>query len=223
MAVDDWRVSEVWRRVHGKLAFGAAASRTESLILWRRIAGGLTGGQQAQLVAPLMAVLGGKSGALESHEAAELWRLAGALESIDPTTKRSLAELALRDMSRRKTEPYRDAVLWALGRLASRRPVYGPLNTVVASSFAETLANELMQQTSELAARQLAIMQITQKTGDRLLDVAEDLRQTTLDWLRDTESAPSYLARVSAAGNFEAADQSAIFGESLPLGIQLVR
>src|SRR5690606_37676324 len=48
MAVDDWRVSEVWRNVYGKLAFASPGSRTESLILWRRIAGGMTAGQQEQ-------------------------------------------------------------------------------------------------------------------------------------------------------------------------------
>ena len=40
LAVDDWRVAETWKTVQGKLAHSAATSRTESLILWRRIAGG---------------------------------------------------------------------------------------------------------------------------------------------------------------------------------------
>src|SRR5439155_18022906 len=55
LAVDDWRVSETWKTVQGKLAHTAATSRTESLILWRRIAGGLTGGQQRALAQPLLA------------------------------------------------------------------------------------------------------------------------------------------------------------------------
>ncbi len=49
VAVDDWRVQQTWRLLHGKLIFAASQSRTESLILWRRIAGGLTAGQQQQL------------------------------------------------------------------------------------------------------------------------------------------------------------------------------
>src|SRR5712675_986218 len=53
LAVDDWRVAETWKTVQGKLAHPAATSRTESLILWRRIAGGLTSGQQGALAQPL--------------------------------------------------------------------------------------------------------------------------------------------------------------------------
>ncbi len=52
LAVDDWRVAETWRQVRGKLAH-AGASQVEALILWRRIAGGLTAGQQMALAEPL--------------------------------------------------------------------------------------------------------------------------------------------------------------------------
>src|SRR5437762_5082389 len=44
LALDDWRVGETWKTVQGKLVHSAATSRTESLILWRRLAGGLTQG-----------------------------------------------------------------------------------------------------------------------------------------------------------------------------------
>src|SRR5262249_51211477 len=57
MAVDDWRVSETGKIVQGKLSYAAATSRTESLILWRRIAGGLTQGQQRALAEPLLATV----------------------------------------------------------------------------------------------------------------------------------------------------------------------
>ncbi|GIW95814.1 MAG: hypothetical protein KatS3mg110_3855 [Pirellulaceae bacterium] len=53
LAVDDWRVSQTWRTVYGRLAF-EGASRNEALILWRRIAGGLTAGQQRALLEGLL-------------------------------------------------------------------------------------------------------------------------------------------------------------------------
>ena len=64
-------MQQTWRLLHGKLAFAASQSRTESMILWRRIAGGLTAGQQQQLAAPMFASLRGKSGRMEPHEAAK--------------------------------------------------------------------------------------------------------------------------------------------------------
>ncbi|MCC6494047.1 MAG: Hsp70 family protein, partial [Pirellulales bacterium] len=56
-AVDDWRVGQTWRAVSGKIAF--AASQAEALVLWRRIAGGLTRGQQLGLAEPLLPAVRG--------------------------------------------------------------------------------------------------------------------------------------------------------------------
>ncbi|MEZ6136810.1 MAG: Hsp70 family protein [Pirellulaceae bacterium] len=61
MAADDWRVAQSWRTVHGSLSFATPSSKNESLILWRRIAGGFTAGQQLtiyqQIAGPLRNVL----------------------------------------------------------------------------------------------------------------------------------------------------------------------
>jgi hypothetical protein len=228
MAVDDWRVGEVWRSIHGKLAFAAAGSRTESLILWRRIAGGMTAGQQEQLVAPLVATLagkpspGGKSQRRELHEAAEVWRMVGAMEHIAASTKSTLAAAAVSELRGKKSEPYRDAILWACGRLASRRPVYGPLNTVMAADQAERVIDELLGDSNHLAIRQLAAMQIAQRTEDRYRDLSTATRQRVTDWLERTEAPGRYVTAVREGGVSTSEDSAAIFGESLPLGIRLV-
>ncbi|HEX3866572.1 MAG TPA: Hsp70 family protein, partial [Gemmatimonadaceae bacterium] len=57
MALDDWRVQQTWRLLQKKLAFPAANVRAEWWILWRRIAGGLLGGQQRSLAEPVLAEL----------------------------------------------------------------------------------------------------------------------------------------------------------------------
>lgn len=57
MAMDDWRVAETWKLLRGNLHFTGPASLTEWWILWRRIAGGLTTGQQQALAAPLVTSL----------------------------------------------------------------------------------------------------------------------------------------------------------------------
>ncbi len=54
-AVDDWRVAETWRTVRNRLAH--SASQAESLILWRRVAGGLSRGQQLTIAEPLLAAV----------------------------------------------------------------------------------------------------------------------------------------------------------------------
>jgi len=222
MAVDDWRVSEVWRRVYGKLVFPTPGSRTESLILWRRIAGGMTAGQQEQLVSPLLGALGSKSQRTEPHEAAELWRMVGSLEWIAAPRKSQLATAALAELERKRSAGYRDALLWAIGRLCSRQPLYGPLNTVVPADVAEEVLQTLLADDSELAVRQLAVMQLAQQTGDRYRDLGDATRERTVNWLQRTGAAQRYLHVVREGGSPTAEDETALFGEALPLGIRLV-
>ncbi len=57
VALDDWRVTETWRALQGRLVHASANIQNESLILWRRLGGGLSRGQQAALAEPLMASL----------------------------------------------------------------------------------------------------------------------------------------------------------------------
>lgn len=226
MAVDDWRVSEVWRAVHGKLAFAAAGSRTESLILWRRIAGGMTAGQQQQLVTPLLAPLTAKSTAsksarFQSHEIAELWRMVGSLELIAASTKLTLAKTLIAEVDLKKSDPFRDAMLWAIGRLASRSPVYGPLNTVIAAQPITPLLESLIEPDSPEPLRQLAVMQIAQKTNDRYRDIDANLRAKVVRWLKDTDAPERMVQAVEIGGGTSSEDAAAIFGESLPLGIRI--
>ena len=143
LALDDWRVAETWRLLQGKLIHAAAMCQHEWWILWRRIAGGLTAGQQRALADPLLAPIRGlhkrlttgkgASGDLSfgASESIEVWRLLGSLELLPPVTKIELGGILLDVLLKRKMEPVRPAILWTLGRVAARVSVYGPLNVVV--------------------------------------------------------------------------------------------
>jgi hypothetical protein len=66
-------------------------------------------------------------------------------------------------------------------------------------------------------------MQAARHTGDRFLDLDAAARRRALGWLRQQEAPPRYLEAVERGGQLSAQDATAVFGESLPLGIQLVR
>jgi len=51
----------------------------------------------------------------------------GSLELLKLFTKLELGEMLATFATRDKATPLRDAATWALGRLASRVPLYGPL------------------------------------------------------------------------------------------------
>lgn len=221
MAVDDWRVGEVWRQVHGKLAFASGGSRGESMILWRRIAGGLTAGQQGELLAPWMSMLTGKAAMAQPTESAELWRMIGSLERLSPAAKVAIVQGGLSQLTAKRSAPYRDAILWAIGRLASRRLVYGPASAVVPAERAEEFIGSLIRDSDASSACQLAVMQIARRTGDRYLDIGDEARRNVVRWLGDAGALARYREAVLTGGDLVDEDAAAIFGEELPLGIRL--
>ncbi len=234
LALDDWRVAETWRLLAGKLVHAAAACETEWWVLWRRIAGGLAAGQQRALAEPLLAPIRGlhkrlttgrgSAGDLSfgATESIEVWRLLGSLELLPPATKIELGSLLLDLLPKRKMEPVRPAILWTLGRVAARVPVYGPLNVVVPREIASDWTVRFLELSP--ADRQAAwtLMQMTRRTDDRYRDISDKLRERVLGWL-DTRGAGNHMiALVRSGGQLSAEEQTRAFGEALPKGLQIM-
>ncbi len=153
MAADDWRVAQTWRSVYGRLAFATPASRSESLILWRRLAGGFTAGQQLavyqQVAGPLRGLLDpvrrGKGGtSIAPNELAELLRLVGSLELLPKSEKSQLGRWLLELQKVKKWTFSSSAIFWTLGRLGGRAPAYAPLNTVIDSAEVSQWIEQLL-------------------------------------------------------------------------------
>ena len=233
LAVDDWRVAETWRIVQGKLAHRAGSSQAESQILWRRIAGGLSTGQQVALADPLVssvraahasATTGKRSRgkpAIALHESSEAWRLLGSLELLSVPVKVQLGKLIVDLLPKRKFEKVRSPMIWALGRLGQRVPMYGPLNTVVPVADSSAWLSALIKLGAGESHVQLAVMQMARRTDDRYRDVSESLRDEAAQWLADSD-APSHLAElVRDGGSLASEEQDRVFGEALPKGLSL--
>jgi hypothetical protein len=233
LAVDDWRVTETWRHVQGKLAHGAAVCRNESYILWRRIAGGLSSGQQRAVAEPLLTnvralhrrLVGGKAKSgdppIELQDTAEMWRLLGSLELLPVNVKVQLGDVLVELLPKKKIEPVRGALVWALGRLGQRVPVYGPLNTIVAADVAERWLRGLLALDRTEAFDKLAVMQLARGTDDRRRDVSQRLREELVAWLSEHEAPVHYLELVRVGGQLDAEEQGQVFGESLPKGLRI--
>lgn len=232
MAADDWRVAQTWRTVYGRLQFATANSRSESLILWRRLAGGFTAGQQLaiyqQIAGPLRGLLDparrAKSGSsIAPNDLAELLRLVGSLELLPKSEKSQLGQWLL-DLQRVKKWSFASsAIFWAVGRLGSRAPTYGPLNTVVATETAAGWLESLLSReaTDHAAPYQLALMQLARRVHDRYRDIDAALRSQVLARL-DKMSAPEhYRLLVDQGGQLASEEAAQIIGESLPLGLTL--
>ena len=251
LAVDDWRVAQTWTTLQGKFAHAAANVRVEGWILWRRIAGGLAAGQQQALAEPLLGMVRGLHRQLTTgrgrgefsfatHETAEMWRLLGSLELLSSPTKTELGTMLLDILPKRKMEPVRPAMIWALGRLGARTPMYGPLNTVVPADAAadwlvkliggkgvrpllcEAPGGPFRQMGSDPFSAHLAVMQLARRTDDRYRDLPEKLRREAADWLTLENAPPHFIELVRTGGTLDNDEQGLIFGESLPKGLRVV-
>ncbi|TWT65888.1 Chaperone protein HscA [Posidoniimonas polymericola] len=229
-AVDDWRVSETWRTLHGKIAF--PTSRPEVFVLWRRVAGGLSRGQQLGLAESLLADVralrrrfqGGKATApvaLDPSQSAEVWRLLGGLELLPVEAKIELGETIVELLPKRKLEKRLPEMLWALGRIGQRVPLYGPLNTLVPVDDAERWVRWLLDWDAPPEAATVTAMQLARRTDDRHRDIDDGLRERVVGWLERRAAPDHFVQLVLASGSLEHQERDFVFGESLPSGLRL--
>jgi hypothetical protein len=215
------------------MAHASAVVRTEWWILWRRIAGGFTAGQQRaladQLLAPIRGLhkrmTGGQGGGADvqfgPQESIEVWRLLGSLELLPLATKIELGQIVLDLLPKRKLQALRPSLAWTLGRLGARMPVYGPLNVVVPPETSSQWLTALLDERQSDPNDALAVMQLARRTQDRYRDIDEALRRRTLDWLEDQHAAEHYRQLVREGGRLDEEEQMRVFGESLPKGLRL--
>ncbi|GAB5402951.1 MAG: Hsp70 family protein [Aureliella sp.] len=230
VAADDWRVAETWKTVNGKLAHSDVTSRNEAMILWRRIAGGFTPGQQLtvyqQVAGPLRSILdpvrrskGG--GGASPAELIELLRLVGALELLPTSEKTQLGDWLVELVHKKKWQASQSAILWALGRLGSRTPTYAPLNCVLPPDVASRWLRKLVRQPASESAYALTLMLCARKVDDRYRDLDPDMRSDVLATLKAIEAPDHYLKLVSDGGTLASEEETQILGDSLPLGLRL--
>lgn len=229
MAADDWRVSETWRAVHGKLAFVTPATRTESQILWRRIAGGFTSGQQLtvyqQIAGPLRQALDpvrrSKGGGTAPGELIELLRLVGSLELLPKSDKTQLGRWMVQLVASSKFASCRSALCWCLARLGARQLSYGPLNCVVDSQEVELWLNSLLSKPVDDPNFDLALMLCARLVHDRYRDIDESCRDKILGALESRGSSSHFIQLVRSGGQLAGEESTQILGDSLPLGLTL--
>jgi hypothetical protein len=148
--------------------------------------------------------------------------LLGSLELLPVPVKIELGDLLLDLLPRRKMEPVRRALLWAMGRIGARTPVYGPLNTVVPADMAVRWLKRLTDWGDAGRIGQLAVMQMSRRTEDRYRDLPEKQRAKVLKWLGTQEAPVHFIELVRDGGQLDTEEQGLVFGEALPKGLRIL-
>jgi len=221
-AKDPWRITEARKVYAAGVSFASSIqNRVEWLVLWQRASGGFTAGQQRELAQRVMSDLGLASARAKKPNPQverESWRLLASLERLDPATRVKIGDEVVRRLHRDEDNA---SLLWSIGRLGARTPIYGPLTSVVAASDAGRWLEELVanrRSTPELFA---AIVQIGALTGDPLRDLDELAADAARQRLRDAGVDPDQARPLYEVVTATFADTSRAFGEPLPNGLRL--
>jgi hypothetical protein len=221
--LDEWRVSRARKVYHEGLRFEKDVQcQVEWMILWQRVAGGLSAGQQLELYERHKGLLGvgGRrtKGRLNRQVEREGLLMLASLEHLPPAVRVELGEEIL---ARVAEEPGNKSFTWALGRLGARVPFYGPLNCVVPAGAAERWAASLLALPELTPAVATAVSQLAARTDDPLRDVGPEFRLEAARRLREAGVADELIEVLRAYLPRSRAGAARIFGESLPEGLRL--
>lgn len=220
---DPHRMKRIWKCYHaGTIHPGHAQVRSEWWILWRRVAGGLTPGQQRQFIQDLTPVVFPKKSektGVAAQEKLEIWMAVANMERLLAKDKAKWGRGLIADMTPKKAKPQH---FWALSRLGARELLYGPADRVVAPETAAEWCRALIEtewrNPKPVAA---ALAQLARRTGDRVRDLPEADRDRILQWLAQYEFTEHCRHMLETVVPIETQEETAIFGESLPSGLIL--
>lgn len=224
-SLDDWRVQQLWSLYDQRVQYaGEARNWSQWWTLWRRVAGGLDGEQQQRILGDIETDLkpARRRGARSSKAAAfdDIVRLVAGLERLPAERKVEVGKWLL-SAGRKATEsPQR---WWALGRLGARVSFYGSAHDVVPRGVArEWLEQVLSLDWRAVEPAAFAATQLARLSGDRERDLDTDIRLRVVERLRKEKSPAKWVSMVEQVTELDSADETRVFGESLPPGLRLV-
>jgi molecular chaperone DnaK (HSP70) len=241
--LDPGRIENLWS------VFRAGMDQEDDLwcrigwwVLWRRVSGGLSRGQQLELSNRLSPPLlsgaamkaAGKAGkgkkgkkgkggedepGMNRQELAEMWRTAASLERVPASSKEGLGDVALRNAVAGRG----DFAYWALGRFGARIPLYGPAEEVVHRDKVEGWLDRLLGlDWTKHRGMALAVVQMGRLCADPGRDISDALRKALVDRLRTTETPDSLVSLLLEVKVLQESERGQMFGDALPAGLRLV-
>ena len=203
-------------------------SGAEFWILWRRVSGGLSSNQQQSLfdrIRNILLPIPNKPVAKPlQNELVEMWRAAASFERLDLKTKENMGNTLIRSLKKSPLPPY---LFWSLTRLASRALIYGPLNSILHPEIVSQWVSRLLEfqpsHASEETTWAFCLSQMGRITGQRALDLDQDLRDSILTKIRDKKIPAEWIKCLEEFMPLAKESQSNLLGDSLPVGLRLYK
>src|SRR5690606_15139540 len=195
--------------------------------MWRRVSAGLFAEIQQGLLEDVAYYLHPSNTRSRKRQAElaqraydDMVRLLGSLEELSVTQKQEAGHWLMERLRKPGESPH---TWWALGRLGARMPFSASLDKVLPPDRVRPWLEELLKvdwRKQQVAA--LAATLMSRKTGDRALDLDDELREQVCAKLRQAKASERWIELVRDVVELDQEDQGSLFGESLPVGLVLV-
>jgi hypothetical protein len=221
--LDPYRIKKLWKTYKkGPQHHGQIQVRAEWWIMWRRVAAGLSPGQQRQISQDLSPSMldhkrSGGRGRMSAQERLEIWMAVANLEALQAEDKARWGAQLLSELVPKRVKAQH---FWALSRLGARQPLYASIDRVipprVVLGWIDKLLAERWKNPRPVVA---ATIQMARLTGDQVRDLPESQLVRIRSALRDLGASKTSLAPLEEMLPLDGRDESAVFGEDLPGGI----
>ena len=222
-AFDEERLRKLWKIYLGGVTFSRSLQNNiEWWIFCRRIAGGLTAGQQRQFFQDISSILISTSSAkkkISPQELTEIWMAVANMERLLVKDKTVLGRKLLNGVKPTKTPRQ---YLWALSRLGGRELLYGSVDRVISPREITAWVQKIMKLSwPQMSPVVSAVTQMVRKTDDRTRDVSPETAEVVIEWLEKVGAGKEAIAMVEKQMSIESREQNLIYGERLPQGLVL--
>jgi molecular chaperone DnaK (HSP70) len=224
---DPLRMKKIWQIfLSGQKHSSHPQVLSEWWIMWRRVAGGLTAGQQRQVLQNLTPTLfdtKGRSKKVTPQQKLEIWMAVANLEHLLTQDKIKCARALLSEILPKTCRPQH---FWALSRLGARELLYGSVDRVIppqeVTGWIETLLGRKWPDPKPVG---IALAQLARKTGDRARDLEPAVIAKIMTWMtadsQNQELFAPHLEYLQQVVPLARQEESTIFGETLPAGLVL--
>lgn len=226
---DEQRFKKLWPILKEGVTFDRhTQSWVEWWILWRRISAGMNGNQQLEIFykMPLLPSTAAKKNMkrhLSPQEQIETWRAAASFEYLPITTRLELGDLLIKKIV--SSSENKNFEFWALGRIGARTPLYARKNAVLPPEKIKHWIQQLLALEDPRAEKFYTLAELCKRSGDRVIDIEEMLRQEVTQHLHahpEISGMLSLCQMVEEVVELNASLQKHYFGDSLPPGLILV-
>ena len=213
-------IDDVWPMFrHGPAFPKESRSQIQWLIFWRRLAGGLNNQQQEEIFDKIWPSL--RTGNTCSQED---YLLAGSLERLSADKKINLGNLLVRQLLEGEKNAL-DSRIWCLARVASRHPLYSEISYVLRPAPVNDWIKQISQASfdrNRYKKLSLFFSWAARMVHDREFDITNSMRDIAIAKLEELGAEETLTHPVRNFVPFETGDKSQMFGEKLPVGLQII-